>query len=572
MFKKVGIYLALVFIGLFVGYLVFGTSNATNEIHEVEIVANSGKWTCSMHPQVDGKENGTCPLCAMDLVLMDSSAEILVANQFEMSKEAIALANIQTFEVGQSSSSVSTLRLSGILTTNKETDAVQTTLFDGRLEKLHTNFVGKKVRKGQEIGLIYSPELYAAQDKLLTSISYRDTHEKLYNSARNTLGLWKITDEQIEKMLENGKPMMNFPLLADVSGTITEVLASEGNYYKQGAPLYKTSDLRMVWAEFDAYQEQIEFLKVGQDVEVQINGLPNENIKAKITFIEPIIDELKRTFLVRVNIKNMDGNLKPGMVVEGKVNAKISNEESIVIPKSAILWTGEKSLVYKKPHHDSVIFELTQVVLGQSLEDEYEILEGLRVGDLIVSQGVFTIDAAAQLKGKKSMMHSGGISDEKINDDRLDDKDIRSKVKISLITENSFTKSLDPYIALKDAFITSDKQQIKKASQQFLSALSDEVKVNGEKTSFIQELETSLNRIVKLSEIEKQRREFKVLSSLMIDVTSSKDNVKSTLYVQHCDCADGFKGASWLSYRENIENPYFGDAMLTCGRVEQVLN
>ncbi|MDT0540969.1 efflux RND transporter periplasmic adaptor subunit [Croceitalea sp. P059] len=412
MLKKLITYFVFAIIGLLLGYFIFGTTSEVSDLEINESVNPIGKWSCSMHPQIDDEENGVCPLCNMDLVFTSDVKEKLSSYQFRMSDDAITLANIQTIRVGIEPPNNSILKLSGVITTNKENDAVQTTLFDGRIDKLYQNSIGEKIRKGQEIGLIYSPELYAAQDKLLTSISYRDTHKKLFNSARNTLGLWKLNDKQIEEILEAGKPIVNFPLFADVTGTITEILASEGGYYSQGDPLFKTSDLRTLWGEFDAYESQLSFLKIGQEIDIQLTSFPNEKINAKITYIEPLVNKEKRTVLVRVFIKNQKGILKPGMFAKALVNQVNLNKELPILPKSAVLWTGKRSVVYKKPFSDKSIFEMVEVELGRRLGDFYEIQSGIREGDVIVNEGAFTIDAAAQLKGKKSMMSNKTIDSE----------------------------------------------------------------------------------------------------------------------------------------------------------------
>lgn len=405
MLKKIGIYSAFLIVGLLLGNIFFMPKTEITGVPSSVMSEKTGKWTCAMHPDVDGQERGSCPLCNMDLVFMDSQVDSELADsQFKMSDDAMALANVETTIVANSTAEVMSMSLSGTITTNKETDAVQTTLFDGRIDALYTNVVGENVRKGQQIGLVYSPELYSAQDKLLTSASYKQTHQKLYDAARYTLGLWKMTDVQIDVMLATGKPMMNFPLYADVTGTVVEVLAAEGNYYSKGDPLFKISDLNTVWAIFDAYESQLAFLRVGQEVEIGLLSFPNETIRAKISFIEPIINDIKRTVPIRVVIDNGKGLLKPGMLIEAEVKEIMFEEGLISIPKSAVLWTGRRSVVYTKPFEDQAIFEMTEVELGKQLNNTYQVLEGLELGDVIVTEGTFTIDAAAQLSGKKSMM------------------------------------------------------------------------------------------------------------------------------------------------------------------------
>ena len=392
-------------LGLLLGYLFFSTSEES-VISGKEPISDmkQGKWTCAMHPKVEREEKGSCPLCSMDLVYVDTSNLVLEESQFEMTNEAMALAGVQTTIIAAESYKNQTVRLSGKIVSNQKTDAVQTSLFNGRVEKLLANFVGKKVYKGQKIGLIYAPDLYLAQDKLLGSISYKETHKSLFDAARNTAGLWKMTDAQIDTMLAQGKPIVNFPIYADVTGTVTEVLAKEGEFYNQGQPLFRTSDLRNVWVVFDVYEDQLSAIKEGQEIEVFVTNLNQNPIRSKVSFVEPILDEFTRTVAIRATLNNKEGTLKPGMFAEAILTRKMDANGMVVIPRSAVLWTGKRSLVYKKTIVDRNIFEMTEIELGQRFGDSYEVLRGLKIGDVIVSEGTFTVDAAAELNGKKSMM------------------------------------------------------------------------------------------------------------------------------------------------------------------------
>jgi len=250
---------------------------------------------------------------------------------------------------------------------------------------------------------MYSPDLYSAQDKLLTSASYKETHEKLFDAARNTLGVWKLTDAQIKEILKTGKPILNFPIVATVNGTVTEVLGAEGNWYAQGDPLFKVSNLYSVWAVFDAYENQLPMLAVGQDVHISSSAFNGRTYKAKIAFIDPVLHAEKRTVSVRATLINKEGLLKPGMFIEGSIETDNANQV-LTVPKSAVLWTGKRSLVYVKPDPEQATFEMTEVTLGNALGNSYIILDGLTAGDEVVTNGTFTVDAAAQLQGKKSMM------------------------------------------------------------------------------------------------------------------------------------------------------------------------
>lgn len=568
MIKKYGIYLGILTIGLVLGYFIFGNSDShIEEDHGMESSVNESMWTCSMHPQIMLSEKGDCPLCGMDLVPSETGFTV-AENQFQMSEQALALANIETTTVGMGELENNTLTLSGKITANEKTNGIQTTVFDGRIEKLNVNYVGEYVKKGQQLGSIYSPELYLSQDKLLTSASYKDSHQKLYDAARNTLGLWKMTDEQIEEVLATKKPMINFPIYADVSGTVTEIMAAEGNWYKQGDPLYKVSNLYTVWAVFDAYENQLSALEPGQNITISSSAINGQNLKAKISFIEPIVSNTRRTVAVRVTLNNKDGLLKPGMFVNGQVEVD-KDEQVLTVPKSAVLWTGKRSLVYVKPNPDLPVFEVAEVTLGNALGNSYSILDGLSNGDEVVTHGTFTVDAAAQLQGKKSMM----AMRENLSEGNKKIDDNSKSLHFNGDFSKKFTKVLHAYIALKDALVETDAKTSKLKAGILLQELNsfDGGMLNEASQVYIQKIKENVAGISNTTDIKKQRAFFKPLSENMLGIASNLNGLDQPIYVQFCPMADGNKGASWLSLQDKVRNPYFGDMMLTCGSVTKTI-
>ncbi|WP_273567954.1 efflux RND transporter periplasmic adaptor subunit [Maribacter halichondriae] len=567
MIKKYGTYLALLAAGLVLGYLIFGTTEKENGHTPQTEKDRQAQWTCSMHPQISKTEKGDCPLCGMDLIAVDTGGDILEANQFRMSENAMALANIETTTIGVNDLENNTLVLSGVITSNEKTNAVQTTIFDGRIEKLNVNYVGEYVKKGQQIGVIYAPEMYTAQDRLLTSSSFRESNPKLWAATRNTMGLWKMTDRQIDEVLQTGKPMFNFPLIADVSGTVTEIMAAEGQFYNEGDPLYKVSNLYTVWAVFDAYENQLPLLNMGQDILITSKAFDDKKLEAKISFVEPILDPTKRTVSVRVTLNNKQQLLKPGMFVQGTV-AVDGASQVLTVPKSSVLWTGKRSLVYVKTVSDEPVFEIAEVTLGNVMGDFYTILEGLNPGDEVVTNGTFTVDAAAQLQGKKSMM---GAKDKNIASSNMEGEPIA--LNLDSTFQAKFTKIIHSYIAIKDALIATDTEKTMARANALLKELNalDITSMEAVTRSNIQGIIDNAAAISEAADIAEQRQHFKPLSQKMVNIASNLKNLNQPVYVQHCPMADGNKGADWLSFENKVLNPYFGDKMLTCGSVTQTI-
>ncbi len=577
--KKTIIYIgAAVLIGFGIGYLIFGGNSMSTsaEIHTHDEGAPSSEiWTCSMHPQIRQPEPGKCPICGMDLIPAAAEGTETGMNEVKMTKNAMALANIQTLVIGgEVAMDDGVVTLSGKIKMNEETTAIQASYFDGRIERLFVDFTGQEVRKGQMLATLYAPNLIAAQQELITAASLRETQPALYSAVRNKLKLWKLTEDQINAIEASGTARENFPVYATVSGTVSEKLAAEGDYVKQGQPILKVSNLNTVWADFDAYESQIPNFKIGQEISVVSAAYPNREIPATISFVDPMLDTKTRTVTVRTVLKNSDGALKPGMFVKGKVRGTSARSENgVVVPASAILWTGERSLVYVKTHPHEPIFEMREVTLGNRNGEFYTVVSGLETGEEIVVNGTFTIDAAAQLQGKRSMMNeTGGRTS--VGHDHGTMTGAMGGVN-SLLSQGSQVqagKLLASYMELKDALVNSDPARVRELAQLALKDLKALKKASGKEAQpFMESVEKNLASMSNSSDLKEQRTHFVTLSDQMIKMAVELDDKDHTLYVQYCPMANQDKGAQWLSWQKEIRNPYYGDAMLTCGEVRRAL-
>ena len=588
--KKYIIYIGILAVGLILGGLLFGGNPNKDTEHNHDAIAELNQmWTCSMHPQIMQPEPGDCPICGMELIPADTGADGLLADQFKLTKNALALANIQTSVVGQGMVDGNTIKLSGKIVENEEANTVQVSYFSGRIERLKVSFTGEEVRKGQLLASIYSPELYAAQQELLTAASLKESQPALYEAVRNKLKLWKLSENQINQIVTSGKVLENFPVYATVSGTVSEKLVEQGDYVKQGQPLLKISNLNTVWANFDVYENQIDLFKKGQAVLVTTKTYSNKEFKAKVDFIDPILDTRTRTVKLRVVLSNTNEIFKPGMFVEGRLERMTSNKEQVLtVPASAVLWTGERSVVYLKPNPDQPVFEMREVVLGNQVGDEYEVLEGLNIGNEIVTNGTFTVDAAAQLQGKKSMMnkdggkamtgHEGhigmGETTSKTNEDH---SNMTERLKVSADFQNQLKMVFNDYVILKDALVKDDSDISKKAANDMLISLGKiDMDLLTDKNAFnhwmsiAKGIEVSANSIAGTTQIKEQRNNFKGLSA-QLTLAVQLFGIDQKVFKQFCPMADNNKGAYWLSLENEIRNPYFGAAMHKCGSVEKVI-
>ena len=564
--------------GLGLGYMLFngGTSHSTStEVHN-HSAANPQQWTCSMHPQILQQEPGDCPICGMDLIPAESTASGLAPEQFKITPNALALANIQTSIVEGATTQGATQNLSGKISINEEQIAVQASYYAGRIERLFINYTGQEVQKGQVLATLYAPQLVVAQQELLTAAALKETQPQLYRAVRKKLQLWKLTDKEIEAIEVLGKVREYFPIRATVGGTVTALLGAEGDYLKEGQAIARVSNLNTLWANFDAYERQLSQFRVGQKIEIYTSAYPNKKVEGTISFIAPLLNNDTRTATLRATVKNNDKVLKPGMFVSGKITTAPSTTKAVSIPASAVLWTGKRSLVYVKAAQDSPIFEMREVTLGQKNGAQVEIIEGLNIGEEIVTKGTFTVDAAAQLQGKKSMMNNTGGKTMTGHEGHTGvqenhDSSTAMKQTMKMNFSDSFQKDFKPvllaYLKVKDALVASDAPQTVVSAKATLEAL------NEIPTSNLGKIEQEhFNASVKMLEaiaaktnLNNQRSHFVLLNEHLVALVSAFSTLENTLYVQQCPMANNNQGAVWLSKEKDIRNPYFGAAMLKCG-------
>ncbi len=581
--KKYINYIGILAVGLLLGWFFFGNSSGENTVHDHPETSETTKmWTCSMHPQIMKSEPGDCPICGMDLIPAETNHQGLNANEFKLTQNAMALANIQTSVIGNSTNKNGSIKLSGKIAENEEASVVQASYFSGRIELLNINSTGEEVQKGQLLATIYSPELIAAQQELITAAILKETQPDLYKAVRNKLAFWKISEDQIKQIETSKKVQQNFPIYATVTGTVSEKLVKQGDYVKLGQALLKITNLNTVWALFDVYENQIDLFKKGQNITVTTNAFPNKKFMERVDFIDPTLNSATRTVKLRVVLNNTNRDLKTGMFAEASIlHSSNKKEDVLMVPSTAVLWTGKRSVVYVKTNSVEPVFEMREITLRNQIGEQYEILDGLKNGDEIVTNGTFTIDAAAQLQGKKSMMNKKGGKTTTGHESHLTKEITEIKENKRLKVSSKFQLQLkgvfNNYIKLKDALVKDDSNnavaEAKNISQSLskvdMKLLKDE-KAHTKWMSFQKEIKASSLSISNTSDIKIQRNYFIHLSKYLIQ-TIEIFGIQEKVYSQFCPMANTDKGAFWLSTEEKIRNPYFGNAMLSCGSVEQII-
>jgi membrane fusion protein, copper/silver efflux system len=397
----------ILLLGIFLGWIFFHSSPAKVETHDhASEVAKPQIWTCSMHPQIRMDKPGKCPICAMDLIPVVQSGDATVdPSSIHLTKESAELANVLTTVVSRQSP-VKELRLYGKVQADERLLQNQVSHISGRIDKLLVNFTGEPVSKGQKLAVIFSPELITAQQELLEAAKTKQSQPEIYEAAKDKLRQWMLTEKQISDIESSGNVQANIDIVSNTNGIVTARRVNTGDHVGEGSVLYEISDLSRVWVLFDAYESDLPFLKKGDKIDFTIQALPGTDFSGSIMFIDPIIDPVNRVAKVRVEINNPGAKLKPEMFATGIIKSNLEEfKDKLVIPRSAVLWTGKRSIVYVKQPGEEPVFKMREIELGPMLGESYVITGGLNEGDEIVTQGAFSVDAAAQLEGKPSMMN-----------------------------------------------------------------------------------------------------------------------------------------------------------------------
>ena len=589
-FNKSTIIIALsaLVIGLGLGWVFFsGEKESDHTEHQHATLDEVSEWTCSMHPQIRQREPGDCPICGMDLIPV-STGNGSDENPLEikMSPTAMQLANVQTAVVSKTRPAKE-LRLRGKVQADESSITSQTTHISGRIERLLVNTTGEYVKKGQVIAYIYSPELVTAQKELFEAQKIENTNPQLVEASKEKLKNWKLTDAQIESILKSKKPIENFPILADQSGVVLTKRVTLGDHVMQGASLYEIANLSKVWVLFDIYESDMSWVKLGDKVSYSIQSLAGKEYSGKVSFIDPVIDPKTRVAKARVVASNTQGELKPEMFASGIIKSTMDeSEDAISIPKSAVMWTGKKSVVYvKNTHSNGVGFIMREIETGASLGDQILALEGLNEGEEIAIHGTFSIDAAAQLAGKPSMMNPEGgkiMTGHNHGKGQSMEHSEHSSSSSSFTLSNEAQLSLqsiyNTYLSIKESLANDNLSGAMEAAKEMQQSLNN---VNmslfkGEShhkwMKFQSDLNNDLDGVLKSTKINELREVFQQLSNNIITMTKAFNQpFGKTLYVQHCPMADNNQGADWLSTEKEVKNPYFGASMLKCGSVIQEL-
>ncbi len=384
----------------------------------------AGQYHCPMHPEVASDDpNAECGKCGgMKLVPRPgegaaASAGVPGLVPVELSAERVQQIGMRTATVARETTS-GTLRAAGVLAANERKLAQVTTRFDGFVEKLLVAETGARVRRGQPLALVYSPEALRVQQELITARSWKGTGSErqsdhlgghgLDQAARRRLELLGVQAAEIDEILRTGRPLPALPVRSPVDGHVIGKNAVLGGAVQSGVPLYEIADLSTLWLMADVAEANATRLRIGQAARLELSAYPGESFPGKVEFVYPTIDPETRTLRARIALRNRLGPtglvLRPGMY--GTVTLEVPGGSALVVPAEALVDTGEAQYVFVAKGGGR--FEPRRVRRGASAGDKIAILEGLAAGETVVTTANFLLDSESRLRAAVEGHPAGG--------------------------------------------------------------------------------------------------------------------------------------------------------------------
>ena len=359
-------------------------------------------YTCPMHPSVVQNGPGACPVCNMALVKKSAQAPMTAEEEamlrtVSLSPAQRVMANVATVPAQYRTMS-GRLEAPGVIDFAEPLQRTVAARFRGRIEELYVASTGTRVRAGDPLFRIYSPDLVAAQQDYLTARRAGNGEagsSQLVQSALRRLRVhYGLTEAQVEGLVKAGDAPGSIPYLSPASGTVIRKQVTEGQYVEEGAGLYELADLSRVWVSVEIPEKDIRFVRTGTPARLGADAWPGESFVGRVTFIEPVLNAETRTVRVRVEVSNPHERLKPGMYVRAALAAR--GREALAVPANAVVETGTRSVVWVEVRTNQ--FEPRNVTTGERADGWVEILGGLEEGEMAVATGGYLLDSESALQ------------------------------------------------------------------------------------------------------------------------------------------------------------------------------
>lgn len=390
--------------------------------------ASATVYHCPMHPSIVQDHPGTCPICGMNLVEVAASSAHAAPGAAapgapgagSPSVGGLAPVEIEPARqqlIGLKTAEVTHGPIGGAWRTVGRVAIDETRVrhinlkVPGFVERIYVDFVGKRVKKGDPLFSIYSPELLSAQGEYLLALrtqralsqaggdAQRDG-DALVQAARRKLSLWDVPESTIGRIAQSGEPERTLTFHSPLAGVVTKKDVVEGMKLDAGAMPYEIVDLSSVWVLADIYESELRFVHEGMGATLRLNAFPNREFKGQVMFIDPLLDPRTRTVKVRLTFENRTGELRPEMF--GEVVLHGAAHEGLWVPLDAVIDSGTDKVVFVAS--DGGKFSPRKVQLGAVDESRVEVTAGLELGERVVTRANFLVDSESRLRASLTGM------------------------------------------------------------------------------------------------------------------------------------------------------------------------
>jgi len=518
-----------------------------------------------MHPWIKSDQPGKCTICGMDLTPVyegdagfatDSGVVTLSTNQ-------LTVVQVGTSPVRRAAIT-RTLRVAGSIDDNDQRHRFLSAYVDGRVERLFVNQLGAEVVAGQPLATFYSPMLLTAVREYLAA--HRAPGGNLVEGATLRLRQMGLSEAQIRELPANFSPTnLTVELLAPMTGTVVAKAVYEGQYVKEGERLFELADFSSMWFLFDAYERDLEWLGVGQPVEITAPSLPGRRFTNVISFIDPNLREDTRSAKIRVEIVNplVDGSGSPRRLIRHRVFAdgkvRLATEPVLTVPRSAVLSPGAQAVVYVERGNGA--YEQRAVTLGRAGDEAWEVVSGVSEGESVVTGGNLLLDSQAQLHAAVAPPAPATPT-------------VGGAPSLTPGQQAAVLEFLRQADALRDALAADDLTKYNSLAPQVHAAqptLAAALKEAAEWADAVERL-AAASHLEAAADLAGARKAFHRLS---MEVVALAKRVRGAagipdLRIFQCPMTKkSFPGAppraEWLQFSPAIRNPYFGAEMLDCG-------
>ena len=576
------------------------------KVHEQSI--DTIYW-CPMHPQIKRKKaNEVCPICSMALVPLEGDGTAEAPEHLTLTPQQVQQAGV-VYEPVVVRKLYREIDTTGRVEYDERRLAGITSWIRGksRIQKLHVNFTGTRVERGQLMAELYSPELITAQEEFLLTLEsfessnagasgpgerngptasaslsplskYSRATKRMLESARRRLEYLGMTTQQIDQLAESREAQDRIPIYAPASGTVITRHVQEGQYVEEGDWLFHLADLRQLWIFVDIYEDELPLVHEGQVAEISVRSIPGETFQGTVAFVPPEIERETRTARVRIDVPNPDRRLKPGSYARVRLRKELGSR--LAVPHNAVLWSGQRQVAIVRMGEG--IFQPRQIRIDTTWaypsETPYQpggrlefgadhvryhpVLAGLRAGEEVVTSGAFLLNAESQFQSVLTKMLPPESRAATLED------------AVGAPLAEAIRALLDAYFGLVEVLAADDLKTVAEragAVEQSAARLARSAESAGNQT-----LRAQAERLGEIAQrlstapaedLKKARTEFGRVSRQLVALLA--DNGGQTLlgrelFYFRCGMAKvGYE--NWLWWSPDKHNPYMGQKMLTCG-------